>query len=467
MTQKVPTPVPAEQIPQIVADLRQYFFTHVTRPFDYRKKQMQGLIKCLEEHRQDWVDAMASDMGSHRFEANLLIQNIISEIQHTIDKFKDWLAPESASNPWSLYPGSTNIVPEPYGVVCDFIPYNYPMYLGFSTLLPILAAGNVCLFKPSSNTPACAYLYQTLFPQYLDPKGVKVVCGPTAICSTILEQRFDFIFYTGSPAVGKTVMAAAARYLTPVLLELGGKSPVYIDKDVKMDIACKRLLYGKNFNGGQTCVAPDYVLVHKDAVPKFKESLRKMADQLYGDVTKYNDNITHIISERHFDRICRAIDTSGGNVLLNGYRDKTRLYIGPTVIENPSIDSQIMTEEIFGPVLPFIPVESEDEAINFINQREKPLALYVFTTNDKLFNKFREYTSSGAIMQNDVVFHVSSANSPFGGVGNSGMGQYHGKTGVLTLSHPKPVLTHSTFIEISAKYPPYSDANFKKIKSFV
>ena len=467
MAKKVPTPVPPEQIPQIVTDLRNYYFTNVTRPFDYRKKQMQGLVKCLDEHRQDWVDAMASDMGSHSFEANLLIQNVRSEIIHTIDKFTDWLSPESASNPWSIYPGSTKIIPEPYGVVCDFIPYNYPMYLGFSTILPILAAGNVCLFKPSSNTPACAYLYQTLFPQYLDPKAVKVVCGPTAICSTILEQRFDFIFYTGSPSVGKTVMAAASRYLTPVLLELGGKSPVYVDKDVKLEVACKRLLFGKIFNGGQTCVAPDYALVHKDVVNKFKEVMLKTVQELYGDVSQYNDNITHIISERHFDRITRTIETSGGNIIVNGMRDKSRLYIGPTIIENPGLDSQIMTEEIFGPVLPFITVQSPEEAIEFINRREKPLALYVFTSNDKVFDKIREFTSSGAIMQNDVVFHVSSPYSPFGGVGNSGMGQYHGKTGVLSLSHPKPVLTHSTMIDVSYRYPPYKDSNFKKLKPFV
>ena len=462
-----PVEVEPAQIPQIVDGLRKHYNSGVTRPLEWRKAQLKGLIKILSEHEREWVTAMKEDMGSHMFEAGLLIENVKSEITHTLKKLDGWMKPKKMSNPWSLYPGGTKVIPEPYGVVCDFVPYNYPMFLGFSTLLPILAAGNVCLFKPSSNTPACARLYQQLFPRYLDKDGVKVVCGPSSICPAILECKFDFIFYTGSPAIGKSVMEAASKHLTPVILELGGKAPVYVDQSLNMDRCCKRLVWGKMFNGGQTCVCPDYVLVHEKSAAKFKESVLKMINQLYGDVkNKYNDNITHIINRRHFDRITRSIETCGGNILLEGLRDPERLYIGPTVIENPALDSQMMTEEIFGPVLPIITVRSKEEAIEFINARERPLALYILTDSSKVVDEFTQKTSSGAILQNDVMFHVSSADCPFGGIGNSGMGQYHGRTGFKALSHMKPVVVHSTWMEIDSKFPPYTEEHLKFIRKF-
>ncbi|EAX97677.1 fatty aldehyde dehydrogenase variant form, putative [Trichomonas vaginalis G3] len=462
-----PVPVPPEEIPTIVKELREHFKTRVSFDFKWREDQLNGLLKCLDEHKDDWVKAMYDDMGSHHFEAELLIENVKTDISHTLKKFKSWLAPQSCSVAWALTPGSASIVPEPYGVVCDFIPYNYPMYLGFATLCPILAAGNVCLFKPSSNTPHCAKLYQTLFPQYLDPKGVRVVCGPTRICDVILDQRFDFIFYTGSPAVAKNVMRHAAEHLTPCLLELGGKSPVYFDKNCSLAKSVRRLIWGKIFNGGQTCVCPDYVMVHKDIMEQFKAEMVKAINELYPNPdTAYNDNITHIISKHHFDRLTKLIDNSGGNIIIKGFQDPEKLFIGPTLIENPSMEADIMTTEVFGPVIPFFPVDNEDKAIEFINEREKPLAAYVFTSDWNVFTKFQQQTSSGALMQNDVVFHVSSPYSPFGGVGNSGMGQYHGEIGVKTLSHLKPILTHSTMVEIPFKFPPYSDRNLSILRKF-
>ncbi|OHT06999.1 fatty aldehyde dehydrogenase variant form [Tritrichomonas foetus] len=460
------TPTPVERIPTIVNELRDYFNSGATKSLKWRQSQLKGLIKLLNENSQAWVDAMNSDMGSHHFEAALLIANVVSDIEHTLKNLEKWLQPKKFSNPWALYPGSTTVAPEPYGVVLDFIPYNYPMYLGFSTIAPILACGNVCLFKPSSKTPACAKLYQDLFPKYLDPKGTVVVCGPTAICDDILKQRFDFIFYTGSPAVAKTIMRAASEHLTPTLLELGGKSPVYVDNSLSMMKCCKRLVWGKFFNGGQTCVCPDYVLVNEKVWDSFKETLVQAIKELYGDVSEYNDNITHIICKQHFDRIVRAIETSNGNKLVEGFRDASRLYIGPTVIESPALDSQLMTEEIFGPVLPLIKVKDAKEAIQFINQREKPLALYVLSDNNKTLDLFVRNTSSGAIMMNDTTFHVSSPFCPFGGVGNSGMGQYHGKYGIRALSHNKPVITHGTMIDLDIRYPPYTDSHLSLLKKF-
>ncbi|OHT02912.1 fatty aldehyde dehydrogenase variant form [Tritrichomonas foetus] len=462
-----PHSVSPDQIPTIVKNLRDYFDTDVTFDFSWRKTQLKGLITILTKHEQHWVDAMYQDMGTHFFEAKLMIANIISEITDTLEHFEKWLKPEKRSNPWALAPGNTIVQPEPYGVVCDFIPYNYPMYLGFSTLIPIFAAGNVCLFKPSSNTPACAALYQRLFPRYLDPKGIAVVCGPTSICDVILKERFDFIFYTGSPKVGKLVMKAAAEHLTPVILELGGKSPVYFDDDVSLEKCTKRLLFGKNFNGGQTCVCPDYCLVNTKIWDKLLNCIKKVMTQFYGEPDKVNDNITKIINSRHYDRIVNAADNCGGEYLIKGFRSSEQKYIGPTVILNPALDSELMTEEIFGPVLPLIRVENANEAVKFIREREKPLAIYVMSQNSKVQKLFAEKTTSGALMYNDVVFHVSSANSPFGGVGNSGMGQYHGDVGVKSLSHMKPVINHKTTIDMEKRYPPYDLDNLNSLMKWI
>lgn len=456
-----------EQVPEIVNSLHDYFDTGVSYSFQWRKDQLNGLMNILLKHEQHWVDAMNQDMGTHFFEARLMIKNIISEIKDTLDHFEKWLKPEKRSNPWALSPGKTYVTPEPYGVVCDFIPYNYPMYLGFSTLIPIFAAGNVCLFKPSSNTPACAALYQRLFPRFLDPKGVIVVCGPSSICDIILQQRFDFIFYTGSPRIGKSVMAAASKYLTPVILELGGKSPVYFDCDSNIQKCTKRLVWGKVFNGGQTCVAPDYCLVHTKIWDQLISLIKSTILQFYGEQKSANDNVTRIINKRHYERICNAIDNSGGEIIVNGFRNPETNYIGPTVVINPSLDSELMTDEIFGPVLPLVRVNSAEDAVKFIRQREKPLACYVMTTNSKVKQLFTEKTSSGALMFNDTVFHVSSSSSPFGGVGNSGMGQYHGDFGVRSLSHLKPVISHETTIDMEKRYPPYSEDHLNSLMKFI
>lgn len=461
-----PVSTTVEEIPDLVAGLRKYFRTGVTRNVSWRKDQIRGIMKMLQENWQQWVDAVGADLGSHSYENNLLQTNIISDCKHTLSELDSWMTPRKMGNPWVLCPGSTKLVPEPYGVVLDFIPYNYPMFLGLSTLIPIFAAGNVCMFKPSSNTPATAKLFQDLIPRYLDSSAIKVVCGPSSICDKILENRFDFIFYTGSPSIAKNVMAAASRYLTPVLLELGGKSPVYIDKNVSMLKSCRRLAWGKVWNAGQTCVAPDYAIVHEEVAEQFKETMLKVFNEFYGDIEKYNDNVAHIINKRHYDRLINAIETSGGNVVAKGAQDPEQLYIGPTLIEDPQLDSKLMTDEIFGPILPFIKVKSHEEAVEFINDKEKPLACYVFTESSKVFDYFTKNTSSGALMQNDVVFHVSSPECPFGGVGNSGMGQYHGKFGFDSLSHIKPVTTHGTMFDIGAKYPPYTEDHLKLMKHF-
>ena len=456
-----------EEVTGIVKDLRNYYKTNTTKSLNWRKNQLNGLAKILKDHEDEWVEAQKRDLGSPRFETVMLLSNIISECHHIASSLEEWLAPENATNSWLVYPGSTKLCPEPYGVVCDFIPYNYPLYLGFSTIATILAAGNVCLFKPSSNTPACAALYQKYFPQYLDEKAVKVVVGPSSICDVILAERFDFIFYTGSPSIARNVLSAAAKYLTPTLLELGGKSPAYFDEHLSMKTCVRRLVFGKFFNGGQTCVCPDYVLCHRKVYDEFCKTLIQVIKDFYGEESSVSKDLCHIVNKRHFDRLERVVNTAEGEILYQGKRDKETLYFGPVVIKNPKIDAEIMTDEIFGPIIPIIPVQDLDEAIDFINEREKPLALYAFTSDSKVVDRFNHETSSGVILQNDCVWHVSCSECPFGGIGNSGMGQYHGKRGVLALSHIKPVMTHGTMIDITMRYPPYTDFATKIFRPFV
>jgi aldehyde dehydrogenase (NAD+) len=459
-----PVATSPDAVPGIVDSLRAHFTTGATRPLAWRLAQLNGLIASLRAHEADWVAALSADLGSHRYEATLMVGNSISDVEYTAKNLSKWLRPKKLSTSLALTPGSTHLVPEPYGVVCNFIPFNYPLVLGYATMVPILASGNCVLLKPSSNTPASAKLLQEILPRYLDPNAVAVVCGPSSICDVILACRFDFIFYTGSPAIGRHVQEAAARFLTPTLLELGGKSPVYVDVNISLTVAVRRLVWGKLFNGAQTCVAPDYCLVHEGIWERFKAEIVKVTREFYGDLSVYNDNISHIINQRHFDRLVRAHETCGGETIVESFRDRERLYFGPVVVENPALDSELMKEEIFGPILPLVKVTGVDEAIAFINQRERPLALYVLTSNTGVFDRFTSQTHSGAIMQNDTIFHVSSAACPFGGIGNSGMGQYHGKYGIRALSHFKPVLTHSTFIDIAMRYPPYTDGHLSCIK---
>lgn len=454
-----------EEINQIVTNLRNYFNEFKTRPLKWRLQQLDGLVRCLTENEGRWADALQADLGRPSFETRLMISGIIADIKHTSSNLEKWIRPKGLPHAMVVQPGSTHLTPEPYGVVANFIPFNYPMFLGFTTMAPIFAAGNVCLLKPSSNTPASGQLFVELLPKYLDKQAIYVITGPTAICDLILQCRFDFIFYTGSPRIAKGVMAAASKFLTPVLLELGGKSPVYVDKDINLSIVCKRIANGKLFNAGQTCVAPDYVLCHQDIYEKFKPALISAIQEQYPS-PEVSPDLAHIINDRHFERLIATIDGSGGQILLNGYRNKDQKYIGPTVVDNPDLNSVLMTDEIFGPVIPIIPIQGVNEAIEFINQREKPLALYVMTSNSKVFQEFEKKTSSGALMNNATTFHVSSPTSPFGGVGNSGMGQYHGKFGFKSLSHLKPVLTNGTWFDLSPRYPPYSESHLKFVRTF-
>jgi aldehyde dehydrogenase (NAD+) len=401
---------------------------------------------------------LASDLKQNRFLKTTEVQSTIAEANNAISNLKEWMKPSQQSNATVMnMPGTALIYPEPYGTVLIIAPFNYPISLITKPLIGAIAAGNTAILKPSEITPAVSAAFTRLIPKYLDPEAVKVVLGSIPETTELLKQQFDYIFYTGSPQVGKIVMKAAAEHLTPVTLELGGKSPCIVDKDVNLDVAAKRVTWGKFLNLGQTCVAPDYMFVHKEVKDKFLQKIKENVTEFYGSDPQKSGDYSRIISERHTERLGKLLEGIEKKVFMGGKVDVKDRYVAPTIVEDPDLNSELMQEEIFGPILPVMSYDNFDEVIKFINQRPKPLALYLFSKNDKLKDKLIEQTSSGATVINDVVVHNVIDTLPFGGVGNSGMGAYNGLFTFKTFSHNKTVLIKPTWVDPFARYPPYTD----------
>jgi len=350
-------------------------------------------------------------------------------------------------------------------VVLVIAPWNYPAQLALLPLVGILGAGNCAILKPSEVAPATSALLASIIPKYFNSDTLAVVEGGIPETTELLEQRFDHIFYTGNGTVGRIVMAAAAKHLTPVTLELGGKSPCYVDTHANLDVAAKRIVWAKFFNAGQTCVAPDYILAHKDIHDELLERMTAAITAFYGDNIQNSPDYGRIINERHHRRLMDLL--KGETLLCGGYGDETIKFIEPTIVRDVSPDSSLMREEIFGPILPVLPIESTDQAIQFILEREKPLALYVFSENKDSYQRVLQQTSSGGACVNDAMTHLSALDLPFGGVGESGMGHYHGKHGFDTFSHQKSVLDKSSRFDLPLRYPPFNDAKAKWLKRLV
>jgi aldehyde dehydrogenase (NAD+) len=363
------------------------------------------------------------------------------------------MKPQRVSTPWMMQPGSSQVVHEPLGVALIIGAWNYPLQLTLAPLVACIAAGNCALLKPSELAPHCSAALAEYLPKYLDPECIAVVQGGVSETTALLAQRFDKIFYTGGANVGRIIMTAAAKYLTPVTLELGGKSPCIVDKDIDLDVAARRIAFGKFLNAGQTCVAPDYILVHRKQEEALLEALSNTIETFYEGNPKDSEDFGRIIDERHHDRLTALL--KGNTVVTGGEYDKSRLYIAPTVLRDVSPDAAVMQEEIFGPILPVLAVEGIDEAIDFVNAREKPLALYLFSENDEMVARVTNETSAGGMCVNETVFHLIVPNLPFGGVGESGMGKYHGKWGFDLFSNAKAILNHGTGVDPHLRYPPY------------
>lgn len=458
------------QYKQIVESTREVFLSAKTRNVDFRKKQLKALMRMYEENEEAFCCALAKDLHKPKQESVLLELNLLKDdIRHILGRLDDWVLPEKTPTNLVTLFDKPLIYHDPYGVVLIMGAWNYPVQL---TLLPLsgaIAAGNCVIIKPSEISAATSEIIAKLLPKYLDNECYRVVCGGIVETTELLQQRFDYIFYTGSPQVGKIVREAANKNLTPTTLELGGKSPLYIDDSVNMDIAVRRIMWGKCINVGQTCIAPDYVLCTKDVQEKFVSKTAEVLKEWYGDNPKASPDLCRIVTEKH---VCRLEEyLKDGKVVIGGDVDKAEKWVSPTIMVDVSPTSKVMTEEIFGPILPIMNVSSAYEAINFINARDHPLCSYIFTTDSKIQEMFLQDIHTGSMCINDCIVHFSIHDLPFGGVGNSGMGAYHGKASYDTFTHRKSCLirNYNVIADFIGKkrYPPYSESNMSFLSNML
>ncbi|MFT4570324.1 MAG: aldehyde dehydrogenase (NAD+) [Hyphomicrobiaceae bacterium] len=440
--------------------LRATFRTGRTLDIAWRKQQLQALLRLLQENTGSFEETLAADLGKPGLEAFIAdIGMPIGEAKLALKNIDKWTRHRKVPTPSTAGPGKSYLKYDPLGVVLIISPWNYPVQLCFNPLVAAIAAGNTAVIKPSEMNPKTSALIAELVPQYLDAEAFVVVEGAVDETTRLLEQRWDHILYTGNGMVGRIVMAAAAKHLTPVTLELGGKSPCIVMPDADLMQAARRIAYGKWVNAGQTCTAPDYILVHKDVETEFIDNLKSVLKEFYGEDPKASKDFARIIAERHVDRLAALIRDDGDDkveIAVGGQVDRDDRYVAPTIVRSVTPQSKVMQSEIFGPILPVIAVDDVDAAIDLINDGDKPLALYVFTKNKETSDKVLARTSSGGVTVNGTLFHLANPNLPFGGVGESGMGSYHGEWGFLGLSHRKAVLEKATFMDPKIAYPPYT-----------
>jgi aldehyde dehydrogenase (NAD+) len=455
------------EIPKIVDTLRHSFESGRTRPVEWRKQQLEQLRTMMREHADDFVSAMRSDFGKPELEAFASdVAIVVQEVGMAIKRLPKWMKARKVPTPIPAQPARSRIVSDPLGVVLIISPWNYPVQLLLSPLVGALAAGNCVVLKPSEVTPNTSALIAKLIPRYLDSDCVRVVEGAIPETTELLEQRFDHILYTGNGAVAKIVMTAAAKFLTPVTLELGGKSPCLVDKTANLDIAASRIAWGKFMNAGQTCIAPDYILADASIEEELVSKLKTAIEGFYGADPKANPDFGRIVNVRHHRRVA-ALLKDAGDVYAGGEVDEDDRYVAPTILRNVDPGSAVMQEEIFGPILPVLKVADLDEAVRFVNGREKPLALYLFSEDRGAEDRVIGETSSGGVCVNGTIFHLANHNLPFGGVGPSGMGAYHGRSSFDTFSHQKSVLRRATFFDLKIMYPPYTEAKKKMFRKML
>lgn len=459
----VPDAVPS--VPELVARLRGSFDAGRTRPIDWRLGQLERLRALLTENGAALVRALEADLRKPDPEGWVTdIGFTIGDLDFARKKLRSWAKPKKVATPLQLQPARSWLVPEPVGLVLVIAPWNYPVQLALAPLAAAIAAGNCAVVKPSEVTARVSNVLAELLPRYLDPDCFAIVEGGVAETQALLAERWDHIFYTGNGRVGRIVMEAAARHLTPVTLELGGKSPCLVDEDVDLDLTARRIAWGKFLNCGQTCVAPDYVLVHRAREAELIDKIAANVRAFYGEDPQRSPDLARIVNEQHVDRLAKLLES--GTAVIGGTVDRADRYVAPTILRDVAPDAPVMQEEIFGPILPVLPVAGMDEAIAFVNARPKPLALYVFTNRQAVEDAVIARTSAGGVTVNAAIWHLGNPNLPFGGVGESGMGAYHGKHGFDAMSHWKPVLKKSWWADPSIGYPPYTKWKKALIKRF-
>jgi len=441
----------------------QYFDTNVTRDLSWRKQQLQAIKSLVLENEKDLLNALQADLSKPTLEAWITeISYVTSDVDHVCKHLNSWAKPRKVSTPIVAQPGKSFIKPEPQGTVLIIGAWNYPLQLVLAPLIAVIAAGNCAVIKPSELAPAVSSLIAKLVPQYLDSKAVTVVEGGVTETTELLNLPFNHIMYTGNGQVARIVMTAAAKNLTPVTLELGGKSPVYIDESADLNITAQRLAWGKWMNAGQTCIAPDYILVKESLVESLTLALKSQIKTMFGDDPKTSNSYGRIINQRHCQRIASYF--TDGEIVAGGESDIENCYIAPTIMINPPLDSPLMTEEIFGAILPIVTIESFDKAKSFVKQREKPLSAYIFSRDPKQVDQWVNEISAGSQCINDVIMFNAVPDLPFGGVGPSGIGQYSGKAGFDNFSHLKSVLKRPFFKDLPVRFAPYSKLKLKILR---
>jgi aldehyde dehydrogenase (NAD+) len=446
----------------VVQKQRNFFWSHATKPIAFRKKQLRKLKAAFSKHEAALLAALKKDLNKSTQEAFTTELGItVAEIEHIIRHLEDWMEPERVPTPLFFQPGSSMIMPEPFGVTLIIAPWNYPVKNLFGPLLGAMAAGNTAVVKPSEISPNCSKAIADLITDTFDPEYIVSIEGGVTETTELLKERFDYLLFTGGTEIGRIIYQAAAKHLTPVTLELGGKSPCIVDTNINMNVAAKRLVWGKFQNAGQTCIAPDYIYVNNKIKDKFLARVKHYIEEFFGPADKPSDDLGRLISDRHFDRVSKMLI---GDILVGGVTDAATKYISPTIIDNVTMDHPAMQEEIFGPVMPVIGYDNFDEVINHINANERPLAMYLFSNDSKLKKRLMNETSSGAICVNETMVHAGQPNLPFGGVGNSGIGAYNGKLGFDTFSHKKPIMVRSFLGDVAQKYPPYTSGKLSFIK---
>ena len=451
----------ADWASQAVSRQRAFFESGATRSYEFRLQQLKQLKAAMIKYADEVEAALKADIGRPPLEAYVEMSTAMEELNHTLKHLKKWMQPKKVGTPLLAQPGRSRIEYTSQGVVFIMGPYNYPFVLCIQPLIGALAAGNTVIMKPSSLNPQTAKVMEKMAEEFFSPELFQIFLGSTEVTDALLEEQFDHIFFTGSPRVGKIVMAKAAKYLTPVTLELGGKSPTIVHSDAKLDVAARRILAGKFMNVGQTCIAPDHLFVHASIKDEFERKLVQTLKDFYGNDPQKSPDLGRMINSRHFERVKALIDPA--KVLAGGQTDAKELYIAPTLLKNVTLDDAVMKEEIFGPVLPIISYNSLNEVYQHVKkQPSHPLALYLFTESRDVEQEVLANIQFGGGCVNNTLMHIANANLPFGGVGESGMGAYHGHRSFLTFSHQRSVLKSTTLFDPPMRYAPYKD----KVKIF-
>ena len=451
------------QISSIISQQREFFKTGKTKDIRFRIEALHTLKSAIRNNGKSIQDALKTDLGKSAFESyETEIGVVLKELSFHIRGIKNWAKPKRKPTPLALFPSGSKIYTEPFGNVLIMAPWNYPFLLLIQPLIGAISAGNTILLKTSPYVPEYEKTIGRIISENFPPEYISLVSGGREVNQFLFLQKFDYLFFTGSPSLGKLAMKAAAEHLCPVTLELGGKSPCVVTENANLKLAARRIVWGKFLNAGQTCIAPDYLLVQNSVKDELLSLIKKEIARQFGEAPKESRDYPRIVNEKAFDRLTEYF--KNGEIVSGGETDRSVKYISPTVLDNIEPGSPVMQDEIFGPILPVTTYQTVTEAIDFISNREKPLAMYIFSTNKNEVQKLLKSTSAGGGCINDTIIHIANSHMPFGGVGNSGMGKYHGKLSFDTFSNHRAIVKSSSWIDLPVKYAPYSNWKMRIIK---